>query len=72
MIIKFPTKEYTLLRRRDDYINSLFSSILNTSHTLGIDIDKHDQYGAIFSLLRDVVNNYLELDDGCRTRIEKA
>jgi hypothetical protein len=60
-IIKFPTEEYNKLERRDDYIEDFFSAVAWTASELNIDLDDHEEFGAIFSMMRDIVNKHLGL-----------
>ena len=66
-IIKFPTKEYNRLDRREDYIDDFFSAVAITAQELTIDLDDHEEFGTIFSMLRDIVNKHLELYEYANT-----
>ena len=58
-IIQFPTAEYTIMKRRADYIGHFFASIIVTAKNLGINIDNLD---AVFYETREAIDKHLEID----------
>lgn len=61
-IIQFPRKEYTVLARREEYIEHFIHALCVVAHELDVDLEEFsDETTEIYGALSSIINTHLGL-----------